>query len=986
MLRPDRPSNAGSLSFTSHRAGRMQRRRANAARLARKKLSQGLMRTPFERLEDRHLLAVAWDGGGDNQNWYDPLNWVGDVVPAATDDVTIEDASSDLVVTIDFNVEVASVNTTEHLQVINSELRTASLVAEELTLVDAVLDPLDSQSYNASINRRLTIAQGLESEVSASQFMILGNLHVAGDLVLLPELTLLAFGSDANLTVDGNVDLTGIDLVAEDGGKISLPGATEYNNASTGNYQDRWISATGPGSEISLAGVTQIVGGGGYDADIRIEATAGGKIDLSSVIQIEDPDSGDQRRREVTISAYDPGSLIDLSALRSIRDRNSDGVSSIFSIIGGRVDTGALEIAVGTNLSFDSAIDSPLASLTSIRGGSLTLNGDSFAAPGLTSADGTSISVSGGSLAAAALLSLQAGSISLGAGGSVDVSQLVNADGTSFTVSGGASLAVPAVARYLAATTGNNQVRRFRATGAGSQLSLPNLLSIEGANHYNGEVQIEALAGGMVDLGSVRSMNDPNRGDTRQRKILISADGTDSEIDLGSLQSLLDRDTNPNSGYNQGEYSILRWLGGGDVVAPLLSHIEGFNLTFDGSGSITTDQLLGVRDSNITVAGADQAFTGLSRADEVNFTISGANVDLSGLQALRLGSLTLGAGGSVDVSSLADIDGASLAASAGAVLSLPSVTDYQHASTANDQHRNWTASGAGSRIEFPNLITITGGSHYNSRHFIKAESGGVIDLESVVVIDDRPDGDTRLRSINVESLGTGSQIVLTALRQFIDRDVNPNSGYNAGLYSRLAATTGGIISADQLVDVSGVEIEYDGTGSHSLSQLERMTNSRLLLSGTNSTLSLLVSADGTDFIISGVNLDLGTLERLSAGSITATGGGSVDAASLRNIDGSSLTVRDGVTISLPNVTHYRVASTANSQTRTWWRRRGGQPFGTPLAGFDFWRHVLRHQSSDSSRRRRHDQSLGVATNPRSNRWGHAATGFSRLRDRSAKPD
>ncbi|MFN0132382.1 MAG: hypothetical protein ACKVW3_07630 [Phycisphaerales bacterium] len=46
----------------------------------------------LERLEDRtHLAVIAWDGGpgGSGTNWHDPVNWAGDVLPAATDEAVI---------------------------------------------------------------------------------------------------------------------------------------------------------------------------------------------------------------------------------------------------------------------------------------------------------------------------------------------------------------------------------------------------------------------------------------------------------------------------------------------------------------------------------------------------------------------------------------------------------------------------------------------------------------------------------------------------------------------------------------------------------------------------------------------------------------------------------------------------------------------------------------------------------------------------------
>ncbi len=34
--------------------------------------------------------TVSWDGGGDGETWSDPLNWSGDAVPGATDNVVID--------------------------------------------------------------------------------------------------------------------------------------------------------------------------------------------------------------------------------------------------------------------------------------------------------------------------------------------------------------------------------------------------------------------------------------------------------------------------------------------------------------------------------------------------------------------------------------------------------------------------------------------------------------------------------------------------------------------------------------------------------------------------------------------------------------------------------------------------------------------------------------------------------------------------------
>jgi filamentous hemagglutinin family protein len=44
------------------------------------------------------LTGVFWDGGGGNLNWFDPLNWSGNVVPDATRDVTIESATGTILI------------------------------------------------------------------------------------------------------------------------------------------------------------------------------------------------------------------------------------------------------------------------------------------------------------------------------------------------------------------------------------------------------------------------------------------------------------------------------------------------------------------------------------------------------------------------------------------------------------------------------------------------------------------------------------------------------------------------------------------------------------------------------------------------------------------------------------------------------------------------------------------------------------------------
>lgn len=70
-----------------------------------------------EPLEARVLLsAIAWDGGAGTQNWNDAANWSGDVLPGATDDVTIDVPNADITVKLfTGTTQINSLNCTESL-------------------------------------------------------------------------------------------------------------------------------------------------------------------------------------------------------------------------------------------------------------------------------------------------------------------------------------------------------------------------------------------------------------------------------------------------------------------------------------------------------------------------------------------------------------------------------------------------------------------------------------------------------------------------------------------------------------------------------------------------------------------------------------------------------------------------------------------------------------------------------------------------------
>ena len=59
------------------------------------------------------------------------------------------------------------------------------------------------------------------------------------------------------------------------------------------NSQHRYFRAQGAGSKLSLPNASYIRIGESYDARVYLQALDGGMLDLSQVVQLEDPFNGD---------------------------------------------------------------------------------------------------------------------------------------------------------------------------------------------------------------------------------------------------------------------------------------------------------------------------------------------------------------------------------------------------------------------------------------------------------------------------------------------------------------------------------------------------------------------------------------------------------------------------------------------------------------------------------------------------------------------
>ncbi|MDA1053499.1 MAG: Ig-like domain-containing protein [Planctomycetota bacterium] len=233
----------------------------------------GITFTSFEFDEQN---AVAWISDTDG-DWNQPGNWSTGEVPGPNDTVILDRKLANPKITLS-----------------SGNIRIRSLIAREEFVMNG---------------GSLTVTEA--SQVDA-RFEIGGSAALAVD------------GPRALFVANGDTKIDGGSFFATAGGQLSLPSAFVYSNS----VDDVWRSE-GAGSLLSLPNLTGITNGSGRNSDMTIAAAAGGRIDLSGVTQIVDPNSGDTRDRGVFVSANGPGSAIDLSLLASFTDADADERSAI---------------------------------------------------------------------------------------------------------------------------------------------------------------------------------------------------------------------------------------------------------------------------------------------------------------------------------------------------------------------------------------------------------------------------------------------------------------------------------------------------------------------------------------------------------------------------------------------------------------------------------------------------------------------------------
>ena len=196
-----------------------QRRITAGKRRGRRNKPRGRhRRLASERLEERlPLAAVLWDGGGDSLSWHDPLNWSGDQLPSASDDVTIE--TSDLCITHGSGTtEIRSLASNAAINLTGGSLtvKGPSIVHNAFTV-----------SGGATLS-----AEGQNARFTAGSAM-LRNANLAsrdGGVLDFPNLHSL---TDGKLTLDGAGRLDAPNLMNIDNSRLFLSGGAQLSVLAT---------------------------------------------------------------------------------------------------------------------------------------------------------------------------------------------------------------------------------------------------------------------------------------------------------------------------------------------------------------------------------------------------------------------------------------------------------------------------------------------------------------------------------------------------------------------------------------------------------------------------------------------------------------------------------------------------------------------------------------------------------------------------------
>ena len=390
--------------------------------------------------------------------------------------------------------------------------------------------------------------------------------------------------------------------IAYSGGTMSLPVLATGNNTtfaiSSALSLPDLATAMGATFQIS-SGVTSTLPKL-TDADGASFETSGGASLTAPILTAYNSGSG----YTSTFSATGTGSVLSLPSLATIAANTNYATSvQIDSTTGGAVEMPALTSSAGPVTLSSSTGTLAVAALTTFTGGTIAYSGGTMAVPVLSNASGTIIELSS-VLSLPELSNASGATFEISNGVTMTLPALTEGDGASFEVSGASSLTVPLLTSYH---SGVGYTSTLQATGSGSVLTLPLLASITANTSYATLVQVQALAGGDVEL--------PRLAQLPGGPVQLAATGSGSVLDVPALTSF--------TGSNGASLTI---TSGGTVKDPELSQINGVSLVGDLNGTFTISSSLG-----FTITGGTSNVQTGTLLDEGNLGVQpGATLNIEG--------------------------------------------------------------------------------------------------------------------------------------------------------------------------------------------------------------------------------------------------------------------------------------------------------------------------------------------------------------------
>ena len=341
-----------------------------------------------------------------------------------------------------------------------------------------------------------------------------GSITISGVAADFSGLTSL--DGDMLTVVGGVVNVTnvtsivGASLYASGGGLLDLPGVRQCAEPDVVNSTYTW-QASGTGSVLRLANLTNVLGAPAYWELLKIQALAGGRVELPRLVVLDPGYDGNRADlwRGIQVQADGTDSVVDLSSLARFDNADPAAGSSLAASNGGGIWAGVLRRVSGTALTLWTGAVMPTTQITDLLNSSITLNGATADFSGLTSLNGDVLTL---------------------AGGAINVSNVTSIDGASFYASGGAVLSLPAAQSYAKVGCG---YATWQASDPGSRIVLAGLTNVSSSPLNCGQywLNVTAQNGGRMDLGSVQAMS--------EGYISVLADGPGSIVDLHSLSGFM---------------------------------------------------------------------------------------------------------------------------------------------------------------------------------------------------------------------------------------------------------------------------------------------------------------------------------------------------------------------------------------------------------------------------------------------------------------